>query len=122
MKEKDVLGSALSSQKHISHAYHAACEHVDDPHLLRELCSLMEEEQELRLQVYQAMHQRGWYNPKTISNQQLQQAKQQFQQMQQQIQQSWPQFSAQPHNSAWQQASMPTNPNPGWNQPAGPSY
>lgn len=114
MTEKDILGCALQAQKHLSHLYHATTEHVDDPSLLRELFSLMQEEQELRLQVYQMMHQRGWYSPRPIDDQQLQQAKNQFSsvrtRLQQQFQQGW-----QPN---WQQSWQQTQPS-SWQQPTG---
>ena len=110
MNEKDIITSALCSQKHISHAYHAACEHVDDPRLLNELLSIMDDEQKLRLHVYQAMHQRGWYNPQPIDDQQLQQAKNEFNSMKQNQQSTF--------NSRQQSASQQPTQDQTWHQSA----
>src|SRR5690625_2737003 len=97
--------------------YLATADHTDSMPLLRELFSIMQEEQEMRMQIYQMMHQRGWYSPKMIEETQLQQAKNQFssvrgrlQQQTQQLQQQqgWPTAPTGP--SEWQQQ--------GWQQGA----
>lgn len=88
LNDEQALNVAIAAQKHMAHLYNACAEHASDPQMLQELVSLLGEEQELRLQVYQAMNQRGWYNPQPISQQQLDQAKQSFQQKQQSLRQS----------------------------------
>lgn len=86
LSDKEILTDCLASQKHVARDYLACAEHVDDPQLLQVLMNLCAEEQHARLQIYQAMHQRGWYNPQPISPQQVQQAQQQFNQVRQQLQ------------------------------------
>ncbi len=110
MTEKDVLGWALASQKHIAHNYLATAEHTDNIALMRELFSIMQEEHEMRLQIYQMMHQRGWYSPKIIDESQLQQAKNQFSSIRGRLQQQTQQWQQQGWHAApanWQQQNAP---------------
>lgn len=86
LSDRDILTDCLASQKHIAHDYLATADHADDPQLLNVLMNLCAEEHQTRLQIYQAMHQRGWYNPQSISPQQVQQAQQQFSQVRQRLQ------------------------------------
>lgn len=104
MSDKDVLGSALTILKHQSHMYHGLSEQTGNLAFLREVSSLMQEKQEQRLRVFQAMNQRGWYNPQLISNQQLQQHKSQTASQQRQLQQQLQQHVSSPNtgHTQWQ--------------------
>src|SRR5690625_2076825 len=110
LTEKDVLGWALGSQKHIAHAYLATVGHTDNIALLRELFSIMQEEHEMRLQIYQMMHQRGWYSTKIIEESQLQQAKNQFSSICGRLQQQ---------SQQWQQQQGWRATQPDWQQQQG---
>ncbi len=74
--DKEALTSALSSIKHMTMIYNDTATQTDDPQLAKELCSLIDEEHQARIQVYQIMNQNGWYNPELIDEQQLQKAQQ----------------------------------------------
>lgn len=107
LTEKDILGWALASQKQMAHAYLATVEHTDNLAFMRELFSIMQEEHEMRMQIYQMMHQRGWYSPKIIEESQLQQAKNQFSSIRGRLQQQ---------SQQWQQQGWRSN-QPDWQQP-----
>ncbi|MBO8141178.1 MAG: spore coat protein [Firmicutes bacterium] len=85
LTDKEILTDCLVSQKRLAHDYLACADHTDDPQLLQVLMNLSAEEQQTRLQIFQAMQQRGWYNPQPISPQQVQQAQHNFSQAQQQL-------------------------------------
>jgi len=93
LSDRDILTDCLASQKHIAHDYLACANHADDPQLLNVLMNLCAEEHQTRLQIYQAMHQRGWYNPQPVAVQQVQQAQQQFNQVRQRLQSQSPAFA-----------------------------
>lgn len=101
LTDKDVMDCALTSLKHLSHVYHGLSEHVGNAYLLREVSQIMNEKQELRLRVFQAMNQRGWYNPRLIDNQQIQQhiqsMSQQLGRLQQQVSGTQAQAQANPY-------------------------
>lgn len=80
MNDREVTNAALATIKHLSHLYHGLSEHTANEALLREATSLMTEKQNMRLRVFQAMNQRGWYNPQLISPTQVQQHRQQMHQ------------------------------------------
>lgn len=106
MTDKDVMNCALTALKHMSHVYHGLSEHTGSSVLLGDIATLMNEKQALRLKVFQAMNQRGWYNPQLISPPQIEQHKQQMNQMFQQLQQRVTQgttHSPQFHQAAQQQ-------------------
>lgn len=85
MSDKDTLGLLLSLQKFMAAEYDKTASHTDDPALLQTLTNIIAEEQRTRLSIYEAMHQRGWYNPKQIEQSQIDQARQKFQQTSQQL-------------------------------------
>lgn len=76
MGDKEILTACLNSHKDLAHQYLEAANHTDDQQLLHALMSLCQEEQQARLQIYNAMHQRGWYNPAAIDQQQVQKLQQ----------------------------------------------
>lgn len=86
LTDKEVLSLLLAQQKHLAEEYNHTASHTDDPQLLQTLTNLMADEHRTRLQIYQAMHQRGWYNPKSIDQNQIEQAKQKFSQTRQRLQ------------------------------------
>lgn len=112
LTDKDILSSALLSVKSMTHAYNEAASQTDDPQLVRELCEMISEEHNARMAIFEAMRQRGWYNPQLIDQQQLRQAQQRFGQMSQATTQSWtapqPQQMGdwrQPGSTQWQQTT-----------------
>lgn len=94
MTDRDVMNCALTALKHMSHVYHGLSEHTGSSALLSDIATLMNEKQTMRLKVFQAMNQRGWYNPELIHPPQIEQHKQQMNQMFQQLQQRLSQATA----------------------------
>lgn len=87
MTDRDVMNCALTALKHMSHVYHGLSEHTGSSVLLSDVAALMNEKQTLRLKVFQAMNQRGWYNPELIGTPQIEQHKQKMNQTFQQLEQ-----------------------------------
>ncbi|NLN20325.1 MAG: spore coat protein [Firmicutes bacterium] len=108
LTDKDILSSGLLAVKHMAMLYNDVASHTDDPKLVQEMSEMINEEHHARIRVFEAMRQRGWYNPKPIDQQQLQQAQQQL--MSNQEQQSW---DAIPQSPVWQQQpNSPQQPHP----------
>lgn len=105
LTDRDVMNSALTALKHLSHVYHGLSEHIGNPMFLQEVSALMNDKQSMRLRVFQEMNQRGWYNPQLIGNPQLQQHKQHMTQTFQQLQQQM--SNTQSHAVQWQNATGP---------------
>lgn len=89
LNDKDAMTTALAMLKQQAHNYHSLTDHTGDMSFLREISSLWQQKQEQRLRVFEAMNQRGWYNPQLISNQQLQQEQNKMTSQQQQLQQQF---------------------------------
>lgn len=111
MNDKDILGSVLTDLKHTSHCYHSLGEQTGNVGFLKEVCSILQEKEEQRIRVFQAMNQRGWYNPQLINNEQLQQAKSKATSTQQQMQQTVSNSVGTTHSGAWsnQWPNQPTS-------------
>lgn len=73
LTDKEIMECALTALKHSAHLYHGLSEHTGSAYLLREVSQLLNAKQEMRLAVFQAMNERGWYNPRLIAPDQLQQ-------------------------------------------------
>lgn len=86
LSDKEILTLLLLQQKVLAEEYNHTANHTDDPALLQTLTQINTEKQQNRLQIYQAMNQRGWYNPQPIDENQLNQAKQKFSQSRTKIQ------------------------------------
>jgi len=72
--DKEILTDCLVAQKNISHHYLMAADHSDDVNLLQTLMEICTDEQNIRLQIYQVMHQRGFYNPARADQQSVSQS------------------------------------------------
>jgi hypothetical protein len=105
LTEKDLLSSGLLTIKHMAMLYNDVASQTDDPKLAQEMCEMINEEHHARIRVFEAMRQRGWYNPKPIGEQQLRQTQQQLAQTSQN-QQSW----SGTQSTAWQQQASTQQP------------
>lgn len=85
LSDKDMLTAALTNQKVLAEQYLDTADHAASPAYLSLLMDICQQEQQARLQIYQLMHQRGWYTPQSIDQQQLQQARQTFSQVRHEI-------------------------------------
>lgn len=84
LNDKDLLSAGLAAVKHMTEIYNDLASQTDDPQFARELCDMVSEEHNARIRMFEAMRQRGWYNPQIIDEQQLRQAQQKIQQQIQQ--------------------------------------
>ncbi|NLN28250.1 MAG: hypothetical protein GX161_08540 [Firmicutes bacterium] len=130
MTDQDLMNAALTALKHQSHVYHGLTEHTANEGLLREISTLLNEKQSMRLRVFEAMNRRGWYNPQLISQAQLDQHKQRMNQTFQQLQQA-PAYATGPAQSpgishpgityqAWGHMPHPQAQQPAWQGAHGP--
>lgn len=88
ISDRELLTSSLTAHKHQAEQYLSTADHSASPGFLQLLMDLCSQEQQSRLQVYHAMNQRGWYNPKSMDQQQMQQALQNFNQKRSELQQA----------------------------------
>lgn len=89
LTDKELLSDALLTEKYLAHMVESTASQTDDPSLVAELGRIFTQTEQDRLSVYQAMHQRGWYNPQAIDAQQLQSSLQKLQHVQQSNQSAW---------------------------------
>ena len=105
LSDKDMLTAALTNQKVLADQYLDTADHAASPAYLNLLMDICQQEQQARLQIYQMMHQRGWYTPQSIDQQQLQQARQTFSQVRHEISRSIQQASqAGGSSTSWSQS------------------
>ncbi|MGI6082136.1 MAG: spore coat protein [Limnochordia bacterium] len=109
LTDKDILSSGLLAIKHMAMLYNDVASQTDDPKLVQEMSEMINEEHHARIRVFEAMRQRGWYNPKPIDQQQLHQAQQQL--TSNQGQQSW---GVTPQSPVWQQQAQSPQQPPSW--------
>lgn len=86
LSDRDMLTDCLLTEKHLAQQYLAAADHIDDPALLQTIMNICTDEQQCRLNIYELMNHRGWYNPAQADAQTVSQSIQNFQQTQQQLQ------------------------------------
>lgn len=79
LTDKELVSDLLLSHKLLAHQCSDTESQTDDPALLRDLSQIGSDEQQIRLQIYLAMNQRGWYNPQLIDQSQIDQARSKFQ-------------------------------------------
>ncbi len=95
MRDKDITSDLLLYEKHLAEMCLDAASQTDDQTLLRDLLSCLEECQMHRLQLFQAMNARGWYNPAFMDPQDILRSRQHLAQAQQEMQQTFSQLQGQ---------------------------
>ncbi|KXS37738.1 Coat F domain-containing protein [Candidatus Frackibacter sp. WG12] len=61
--DKDILNDMLMTEKYVSNSYENSVLESANPQLRQALQHIQKEEQQHAEQVFNAMQQRGWYNP-----------------------------------------------------------
>ncbi|HYG56892.1 MAG TPA: spore coat protein [Symbiobacteriaceae bacterium] len=84
--DRDLVTDCLVAEKALAHHYSTAVEHTDDGALMQTLMNLCADAQQNRLQIYQLMHRRGWYNPSQADPMTVAQSAQKFTQTHHQLQ------------------------------------
>ena len=78
LQEKDILGDALSTQKHCTDNYNAfsnECVHED---LRNTMLDILAEEHNMQQEVFNSMHERGYYPTPDAEQKKIDEAKQKF--------------------------------------------
>lgn len=83
--EKELMNDLLMSEKQLSGAYNTYVAEASTPELVNKLQQGLQNSQQCHRKVFDAMRQKGWYNPKSASPQDIQSAKQKYQQVSQQL-------------------------------------
>lgn len=76
--EKDMMNDVLASQKFITDSYNTFTNECATPNVRDQFLRLLGEEHQIQAEVFDLMHQRGWYQTPAADQQKMQQAKQQF--------------------------------------------
>lgn len=76
--EKDMMNDVLASQKFITDSYNTFTNECATPNVRDQFLRLLGEEHQIQAEVFDLMHQRGWYPTPAADQQKMQQAKQKF--------------------------------------------
>ncbi len=79
--EKELLDDLLSSEKQITSAYNTGITETSCKNLRQHLTKCLTDSQEIQYQIFDAMKQRGWYQTKPASSQDVLNAKTKYNQM-----------------------------------------
>ena len=78
---QEIINDLLTTEKHTTAAYNTFVTETDCPNLRQTLMSIQQDEQRIHEDLFNAMSQRGWYNPPRAQSQQVQDAKTRFNQI-----------------------------------------
>lgn len=81
LKEKDLINDLLLCQKKISSDYNTFASEVDHTNLKQDVLTILRDEHEVESIIYEEMKNRGWYQTKTVSDQEIRSAQEQFNEM-----------------------------------------
>ena len=84
--EQEIINDALSSEKQIITAYGTYLAESTCENLRSELTKIINDKQQIQLQLFNTMQQKGWYNVKNANLNDVQNATQKFQGMKQTMQ------------------------------------
>ena len=76
--DREILEDLLSSQKQITAEYNAAANECASSALQGEFMTLLGEEHQIQMELFQEMQKRGWYPAEQASQQKISQAREQF--------------------------------------------
>lgn len=76
--DKEILTDALNSEKHITSNYNTFANECANPNLRTTLMQLLNDEHAIQFDVFNEMHNRGFYPTPMAEQQKIEQAKQKF--------------------------------------------
>jgi len=82
MDDKTIVDDCLSTQKFLTSQQNTYAGESASNELRSDLLNILNEEQQLQAQLFQAASQRGWYNPKRASDQEIAETQSKFRSMQ----------------------------------------
>lgn len=85
MTEQEMINDLLTTEKQVTAAYNTFVSETDCPNLRQTLMSIQQDEQRIHEDIFNAMKQRGWYNPPKAPDQDVQNAKNHFNQIKSQL-------------------------------------
>lgn len=84
--EKELMNDLLASEKQVTSAYNIGITESSCQNLRQHLTKCLTDSQEIQYQLFNAMKQRGWYQTKPASSQDVQSAKTKYNQMKSELQ------------------------------------
>ena len=76
--DKEILGDGLSSQKAATGLFNMSANECVHPQVKDTMMKILEQEHSIQYEVFNMMHQRGFYETPAADMQKVQQAKQKF--------------------------------------------
>lgn len=76
--DKEILGDGLSTQKATTSLFNMSANECVHPELRDALMKILEQEHTIQFEVFNLMHQRGFYKTPAAEEQKVQEAKQKF--------------------------------------------
>ena len=78
LSEKDMMEDGLCSQKQVATAYNAGAGECANEQLRSAFVAILADEQDLGAKIFDAMRERGWYQPQEAEESQIASVKQKF--------------------------------------------
>jgi spore coat protein F len=86
LREQEIMNDLLTSEKQITSAYNTGITETSCPNLRQHLTKCLTGAQEIQFQIFNAMQQRGWYQTKPASSQDVQSTKTKYNQIKSELQ------------------------------------
>lgn len=78
LSEREMMEDGLCSQKQASTAYNAGAGECANEQLRSAFINILSDEQELGAKIFDAMRERGWYQPQEADDSQISSVRQKF--------------------------------------------
>ncbi|MDR1735181.1 MAG: spore coat protein [Oscillospiraceae bacterium] len=78
LQDQEILTDMLSAQKQISGNYNTFAAECMNQQLKGEMLNLLRDSQSMQSTIFGEMHKRGWYEPKSAEQKQIDQTRQKF--------------------------------------------
>ena len=85
LQDQDIMADMLASQKQTTAEFNMFALECSNPKLKKDVLNIYSEEQGLQTNVFEAMHQRGWYPTCPAEQQKVHEARTKFEGMAQQL-------------------------------------
>ncbi len=79
MKDKEMMHDSLSAQKEMTGIYNISANECATPAIRNAMLGILNEEHAIQAEVFDAIHQRGWYPTTPAPEQKVQSARQKYQ-------------------------------------------
>lgn len=86
LTEQELMSDLLASEKQVISSYNTGITETTCPNLRQHLTKCLTGTQEIQFQIFNSMQQRGWYQTKPASNQDVQNARTKYNQMKSELQ------------------------------------